>query len=89
MLEGESFDQIHTRFIIITNGLISLGKYIDNDQKLWKIIRVLPDSWVVKFTTLKELNDEFSLISEKLENPWDGNEIKRRKRALKETRYLT
>jgi len=31
MLDSESIDNMLTRFTIITNGLISLGKLIDND----------------------------------------------------------
>ena len=46
-----------TCFTTITNGLISLGKPIDNDQKETKIIRALPQVWEVKATTLKDLND--------------------------------
>ena len=47
-----------TRFTKITNGLVSLGVTIDNDQKVRKIIRALPPSWEVKSITLNELNDE-------------------------------
>ena len=33
MLDGESIDDMLTRFTTITNGFISLGKPINNDQK--------------------------------------------------------
>ena len=46
-----------TCFTTITNGLISLGKLIDNDQKVQRIIRALSQAWKVKATILKELND--------------------------------
>jgi len=47
-----------TRFTKITNGLSSLGDSIDNDQKVRMVIRALLQSWEVKSTTLKELNDK-------------------------------
>ena len=56
MLDGESIDML-TQFTSITNGLVSLSKPIDNDQKVWKIIKALPKSWEVKVTTLKKLDD--------------------------------
>jgi len=34
MLESESIDDMITRFTTITNELVSLGKFIDNDQKV-------------------------------------------------------
>ena len=57
MFENESIDEMLTRFTKITNALSSLGDKIDNDQKIWKVIRALLKSWEVKATTLKELND--------------------------------
>ena len=57
MIENEPIDDMLTRFNNITNGLISLGETITNDQKVRKIIRSLPKTWEVKSTTLKELND--------------------------------
>ena len=58
MHDNDTIDDMVTRFTIITNGLTSLGDAIDNDQKVRKVIRVLPPSWEVKGTTLKELNDK-------------------------------
>jgi len=57
MLENESIDEMLTRFTKITNGLSSLSDTIDNDQKIWKVIKALPKAWKVKATTLKELNN--------------------------------
>jgi len=56
MLECESIDEMLTRFITITNGPVSLGKPISNDQKVWKILKTLFISWEVKTITLRELN---------------------------------
>ena len=46
-----------TRFTKITNGLSSLGDTIDNDQKIWR--STIERRWIylLKATTLKELND--------------------------------
>ena len=41
MLENECIDDKLTRFTKITNALSSLGDTIDNDQKIWKVIRAL------------------------------------------------
>jgi len=57
MLEKESIDEMLTHFIKITNGLFLLGDFIDNDQKVRKVIRVLPKAWEVKVTTLEKLNN--------------------------------
>ena len=56
MLDNEAIDEMLSRFTKITNGS-SLGDEINNDQKVRRVIRVLPKTWVVKTTTLKELND--------------------------------
>ena len=58
MNEEELIDDMITKFTKITNGLSSLGDRIDNDQKVRKVIRVLPPSWEVKATILKELNEK-------------------------------
>jgi len=58
MHENKSIDDMVTKITKITNGLTSLGDAIDNDQKVWKVIRALPPSWGVKATTLRELNDK-------------------------------
>ena len=63
MYENDSIDDMVPRFTKITNGLASLGGAIDNDQKVRKIIRVLPPSWEVKATTLKKLNDKEEMSS--------------------------
>ena len=54
MHDNEAIDDMLTCFSKITNGLISLGESIFNDDK---IIQSLFKPWEVKVTTLKELND--------------------------------
>ena len=58
MLDSESINDMLTWFTTITNGLISLYKPINNDQKVRKIVRALFKSWEVKAITLNELNDK-------------------------------
>ena len=58
MNDNETIVDMITRLTKITNSLLSLGDSIDNDQKVRKVIRALLQSWEVKFTTLKELNDK-------------------------------
>ena len=57
MHNNEAIDDMLTCFSEITNGLISLGEPIFNDNKVRKIIRSLPKSCEVIATSLKELND--------------------------------
>jgi len=42
MYDNDSIDDMVTRFTKITNDLASLGDAIDYDQKMRKVIRVLP-----------------------------------------------
>ena len=58
MNDNATIDDMITKFTKITNSLSFLGDSIDNDQKMTKVIRELPQSWEVKSTTLKELNDK-------------------------------
>jgi len=44
MNDNETINDMITRFTKITNGLSSLGDSIDNDQKVRKVIRALPQS---------------------------------------------
>jgi len=48
MLENECINEMRTRFTKITNGISFLGDTINNDQKIWKVIRALPKAWEVK-----------------------------------------
>ena len=58
MHEHDYIDDMVTKFTKITNSPASLDNAIDNEQKVRKVIRVLPPSWEVKATALKELNDK-------------------------------
>jgi len=41
MHKHDSIDDMVTKYTKITNGLVSLGDAIDNDQKVRKVIRTL------------------------------------------------
>jgi len=58
MFDVETIDSMLNSFTTVTNGLVSLGNSISNDQIVRKIIRALLKSWEVKATTLKKLNDK-------------------------------
>ena len=80
MLDGESIDEMLTQFITITNELVSLCKLISNDQKMWKIIRVLLKSWKIKTVTLKELSDDEKIDFTASIKNWKPHEMKMKAR---------
>ena len=78
MLDCEPIDDMIIWFITITNGLVSIGKPISNDQKVWDIIRAVPESWEVKTITLKELNEK-----KEMDFIWFMGNLKIQERELK------
>src|SRR4030065_2973579 len=59
MNEGESIDEMYSRFISIVNELRSLGKTYSTHDRIRKILRSLPSSWrpmVTAITQAKDLN---------------------------------
>ncbi|XP_070017209.1 uncharacterized protein [Nicotiana sylvestris] len=55
MKEGETIQEMYTRFTTLTNELKSLGRIILEEDKVEKILtRVLPVSWENKITTIQE-----------------------------------
>src|SRR4030065_1207439 len=59
MKEGESIDEMYSRFISIVNELRSLGKTYSTHDRIRKILRSLPSSWrpmVTAITQAKDLN---------------------------------
>jgi gag-polypeptide of LTR copia-type/Zinc knuckle len=63
MLPDESVNVMITRFTNIVNELDSLGRSIENEEQVRKILRILPKSWMPLVTALKESKDftKFSL----------------------------
>ena len=86
MHNNETIDDMITRFTKITNKFSFLGDSIDNDKKVRRVIQALPQSWEVKSTTLKELNDkeeiDFMGLIENLK-PMRLNEKWKKKRHCK------
>ena len=54
---GESLQDMITRFTIVVNELISLGKVYTIEEQVDKVVRTLPRSWKIKVTTTKEAKD--------------------------------
>ncbi|XP_070046134.1 uncharacterized protein [Nicotiana tomentosiformis] len=64
MKEGETIQEIYTRFITLTNELKSLGSVILEEYKVEKILtRVLPVSWESKITAIHESKNIATLMS--------------------------
>ncbi|XP_070036110.1 uncharacterized protein [Nicotiana tomentosiformis] len=55
MKEGETIQEMYTRFTTLINGLKSLGRIICEEDRVEKILtRVLPVTWESKITTIQE-----------------------------------
>ncbi|GAB2298642.1 hypothetical protein Dimus_038539 [Dionaea muscipula] len=57
MKKEESIFEMFTRFTNIINGLSALNKKISNKEKVFKILRSLPNEWEAKYTTIIESKD--------------------------------
>ena len=75
---------MHTLFTTFTIALISLGKPIDNDQKVQKIIRALSQTWKVKVITLKGLKDREEMDFTDFMRNLKTNEMKMKDRKERE-----
>ncbi|XP_070025778.1 uncharacterized protein [Nicotiana sylvestris] len=70
MKEGETIQEMYTRFTTLTNELKSLGRVILEEYKVEKILtRVLPVSWESKITAIQESKNFSTLkLDELIEN---------------------
>lgn len=57
MHEGETIQDLETRFLAITNELKYLGEPINQSKHVRKILRVLPKSWESKVDSITESKD--------------------------------
>ncbi|WCJ31741.1 hypothetical protein M5689_013202 [Euphorbia peplus] len=57
MLDKESISDMNSRFTKIVNDLKSLGKDIEESDRVKKIVRSLPRSWQAKKTAIEEVQD--------------------------------
>ncbi|XP_027773725.1 uncharacterized protein LOC114077619 [Solanum pennellii] len=54
MTEGETIQEMHTRFTAIINEIYSLGEIIPNGKAVRKLLSVLPESWESKVEAITE-----------------------------------
>ncbi|XP_069145656.1 uncharacterized protein [Solanum lycopersicum] len=57
MKSGESLQDMITRFTTVVNKLISLGKVYTTEEQVDKVLRILPRSWEIKVTAIREAKD--------------------------------
>nr|XP_004516438.1 uncharacterized protein LOC101489517 [Cicer arietinum] len=57
MKKDESISDLQTRFTHIINNLHALGKVIDNEQQIGKVMRCLTREWQPKITAIAESKD--------------------------------
>ncbi|KAH0662030.1 hypothetical protein KY284_026961 [Solanum tuberosum] len=57
MMEGETIQDMHTRFTAIINEIYSLGEVIPNGKAVRKLLSVLPKSWECKMEAITEARD--------------------------------
>lgn len=55
--EGETIQDMHTRFTTITNEIYSLGMMISIDKVIWKLLSILLESWKSKVKAIIEIRD--------------------------------
>ncbi|XP_070039287.1 uncharacterized protein [Nicotiana tomentosiformis] len=76
--EGETIQDMYTRFTTLTNELKSLGRVILEEDKVEKIFkRVLPVSWESKITTIQESKNIATLNLDELIGNLNAYELKR------------
>ena len=54
MMEGETIQDMHTRFTAIINEIYSLGEVIPNRKAVRDLLSVLPKSWESKVEAITE-----------------------------------
>ena len=57
MMEGETIQDMHTRFTAIVNEIYSLGEVIPNGKVVRKLLSVLPESWESKVEEITEAHE--------------------------------
>ena len=66
MMEGETIQDMHTRFTAIVNEIYSLGEVIPNGKVVRKLLSVLPESWESKVEAFTEAHDLDKLAMDEL-----------------------
>ncbi|XP_070004965.1 uncharacterized protein [Nicotiana sylvestris] len=76
--EGETIQEMYTRFTTLTNELKSLGRIILEEDKVEKILtRVLPVSWKSKITAIQESKNIATLRLDELIGNLTAYELRR------------
>ena len=66
MAEGETIQDMHTRFTSIINEMYSLGEIVPNGKAVRKLLSVLPETWESKVEAITEARDLDSLGMDEL-----------------------
>ena len=66
MTEGETIQEMHTRFTAIINEIYSLGEIIPNGKAVRKLLSVLLESWESKVRAITEAHDLDKLAMDEL-----------------------
>ncbi|KAM7490513.1 hypothetical protein LguiA_033434 [Lonicera macranthoides] len=66
MEPNESLTSMYSRFSILTNALDLLGKVYSNEEKIRKILRILPKKWRPKVTAIQEAKNLKTLSMDEL-----------------------
>ncbi|XP_069146069.1 uncharacterized protein [Solanum lycopersicum] len=66
MTEGETIQDMHTRFTSIINEMYSLGEIVPNGKAVRKLLSVLPETWESKVEAITEAHDLDSLAMDEL-----------------------
>ncbi|XP_070013335.1 uncharacterized protein [Nicotiana sylvestris] len=78
MKDGETIQEMCTRFTTLTNELKSLGMIIPEEERVEKILtRVLPITWESKITAIKELKNIATLPLDELIGNLTAYELRR------------
>nr|XP_010322045.1 uncharacterized protein LOC101268110 [Solanum lycopersicum] len=66
MAEGETIQDMHTRFTSIVNEMYSLGEIVSNEKTVRKLLSVLPETYESKVEAITEARDLDSLGMDEL-----------------------
>ena len=66
MAEGDTIQDMHTRFTSIINEMYSLGEIVPNGKTVRKLLSVLPETWESKVEAITEDRDLDSLSMDEL-----------------------
>lgn len=80
MQEGETIQEMHTKFTSITNELYSLGEDIRPTKKVRKVLSILPKSWESKVNVITEARDLKNLIIDELIENMKTYEMKKQQK---------